>query len=126
MGLRGERKLIQAHQKTAGRRHERRGDRTMDLQLIGKRALVTGSSSGLGAASAIRLAAEGCLVVVHGRNRRRTQETAADIAEGGGKVEVVFGDLEKDEDAARVAEEAVAAFGGIDILIKCRLGYSSR
>jgi NAD(P)-dependent dehydrogenase (short-subunit alcohol dehydrogenase family) len=89
----------------------------MDLQLTGKRALVTGSSSGLGAETARRLAAEGCLVVVHGRHRRRTEETAETIAQAGGKVEVAIGDLEKDEDAARVAEEAAAPFGGIDILI---------
>ncbi|MEU8384777.1 SDR family NAD(P)-dependent oxidoreductase, partial [Streptosporangium sp. NPDC048865] len=49
----------------------------MDLQLTGKRALVTGSSSGLGEAIAVALAAEGADVVVHGRDRDRTEAVAA-------------------------------------------------
>jgi 3-oxoacyl-[acyl-carrier protein] reductase len=44
----------------------------MDLQLVGKRALVTGSSSGLGEAIVKLLAAEGAAVVVHGRDEART------------------------------------------------------
>ena len=48
----------------------------MDLQLAGKRALVTGSSSGIGAAIARELAGEGCAVVVHGRNRERAEAVA--------------------------------------------------
>ncbi|MDG4757705.1 SDR family NAD(P)-dependent oxidoreductase [Micromonospora sp. WMMD710] len=43
----------------------------MDLQLAGKRALVTGASSGLGAEIAAVLAAEGVAVVVHGRDQAR-------------------------------------------------------
>ncbi|MGW1603060.1 SDR family NAD(P)-dependent oxidoreductase, partial [Streptomyces eurythermus] len=48
----------------------------MDLRLVGRRALVTGSSSGLGAAIARLLAAEGADVVVHGRDAARTREVA--------------------------------------------------
>ena len=43
----------------------------MDLKLKGRRALVTGSSSGIGEATARMLAQEGAAVVVHGRNRER-------------------------------------------------------
>ena len=47
----------------------------MDLQLTGKRALVTGSSAGIGVGIAEMLAAEGVSVVVHGRNAERAQAT---------------------------------------------------
>ncbi len=89
----------------------------MDLQLTGKRALVSGSSSGLGAECARRLAAEGVSVVVHGRDRERAEATAQDIIKAGGKAVVSVGDLENDDDANAVAAEALEAFGGIDILV---------
>lgn len=89
----------------------------MDLKLADKRAMVTGSTAGLGAATARCLASEGCQVVVHGRNRARAEAVARQIGETDGRAAIVLGDLERDEDAARVAEQAVAAFGGIDILV---------
>ena len=89
----------------------------MDLNLTGKRALISGSSSGLGAECARRLAQEGCLVVVHGRDRERAEATAQDIRDAGGQAAVTVGDLELDEDANVVAADALAAFGGIDILV---------
>jgi 3-oxoacyl-[acyl-carrier protein] reductase len=89
----------------------------MDLHLTGKRALITGSSSGIGAACAIRLAQEGCKVVVHGRNQGRAEDIAQQIRTAGGEAAVTVGDLEQDDDAFRVAHEALQAFGGIDILL---------
>jgi 3-oxoacyl-[acyl-carrier protein] reductase len=55
----------------------------MDLKLSGKRALVTGSSAGLGEAIVNALAAEGVAVVVHGRDERRTQGVAEAIRKAG-------------------------------------------
>ena len=89
----------------------------MDLQLNGKRALVTGASGDLGQAIAIALAREGVKVVVHGRNRERAEKTLATIKTAGGTAAVAIGGLDNDADAKRVASEAEAAFGGIDILI---------
>jgi 3-oxoacyl-[acyl-carrier protein] reductase len=89
----------------------------MDFQLTGKRALVTGSSSGIGVGIAEMLAAEGASVVVHGRNRERAQAVAERIAATGAQVAVVCGDLSSDEGAAAVAAAAREAFGGIDILV---------
>ena len=60
----------------------------MDLQLTGKRALVTGSSSGIGAGIAEELAREGVLVVVHGRNAERANAVAAKITAAGGQAKV--------------------------------------
>jgi NAD(P)-dependent dehydrogenase (short-subunit alcohol dehydrogenase family) len=89
----------------------------MDLQLAGKRALVTGSSSGIGAAIARELAAEGCAVVVHGRNRERADAVARECAAKGVKVAVALGAITDDAEADTVADAALAAFGGIDILV---------
>jgi 3-oxoacyl-[acyl-carrier protein] reductase len=89
----------------------------MNLQLEGKRALVTGSSSGIGAGIAKILAHEGASVVVHGRNRERANQVADEIRKEGGRVHVAIGDLADDAEAQAVAEGADAAFEGIDILI---------
>jgi NAD(P)-dependent dehydrogenase (short-subunit alcohol dehydrogenase family) len=89
----------------------------MDLQLARKRALVTGSSSGIGRGIALVLAQEGAEVVVHGRNRERTEETAQRIRAAGGTAFVVFGDLATDTGAAGVAQAALEQAGGIDILV---------
>ncbi|GAB3166571.1 SDR family NAD(P)-dependent oxidoreductase [Amycolatopsis stemonae] len=81
----------------------------MDLGITGRRALVTGSSAGLGAAIARLLAAEGAAVVVHGRDATRAGKVAAEIGAAG----VAIGDLSTDEGAAAVA----AAAGNVDILV---------
>lgn len=93
----------------------------MDLQLNGRRALVTGSSSGIGEAIARMLAEEGAAVVVHGRNRERAEKVAADIGAAG----VAIGELSSDEATAAVHAEACAALGGnIEILINNAGGNS--
>jgi len=89
----------------------------MDLELKGKRALVTGSSTGIGSGIAKRLAAEGAQVVVHGRNAERARQMAEEIMAAGGQAKVALGALDEDGEAAHVAEEALNAFGGIDILV---------
>jgi 3-oxoacyl-[acyl-carrier protein] reductase len=89
----------------------------MDLFLTGKRALISGSSSGLGAECARTLAREGVSVVVTGRDRGRTEAVAKEITDAGGKAAVTIGDLQDDQQAYRVAAEALDAFGGIDILV---------
>lgn len=86
----------------------------MDLQLRGRRALVTGSSSGIGESIARMFAEEGCAVIVHGRNRERAEKIAAGIGAAG----TAIGDLSTDEGAANVYAEAQAALGGgIEILV---------
>ena len=89
----------------------------MELKLQGKRALITGSSSGIGEAIAKMLAKEGAQVVVHGRNEHELNRVQKEIAEEGGSVQIVRGDLALDEQAKAVAEQALSAFGGVDILI---------
>jgi 3-oxoacyl-[acyl-carrier protein] reductase len=89
----------------------------MDLELKGRRAFVSGSSSGIGKGIALELAAAGCDVVVHGRDKPRTEETAHEIAKFGVKTAVTIGDLATDDGAKKVADDTLAAFGNIDILI---------
>ena len=95
------------------------------LELDGKRALVTGSSSGIGEAIAKRLAAEGARLIVHGRNVERAERVAAEIRATGAEVHVAIGDLMRDDQATSVADTAEAALGGIDILVNNAGGESS-
>ncbi|EGY02491.1 short-chain dehydrogenase/reductase SDR [Nitrospirillum viridazoti Y2] len=88
----------------------------MQLDLVGKRALVTGSSSGIGRMIALHLAAEGVEVIVHGRDAARTLRTAEEIRATGGVSSEVMGDL-MDGDAAKAVVDQVLAQGGVDILV---------
>jgi 3-oxoacyl-[acyl-carrier protein] reductase len=88
----------------------------VDLKLKGKRALVTGSSAGLGQAVAMLLAAEGATVVVHGRNSARAKAVAGAITVAGGNAEIALGDLATDAGADAVAGKASEG-GAIDILV---------
>ncbi|GAA2220873.1 SDR family NAD(P)-dependent oxidoreductase [Promicromonospora sukumoe] len=88
----------------------------MDLNLSGKRALVTGSSAGLGEATARFLAAEGAAVVIHGRDRGRVESVVEAVRAAGGDATAVLGDLSTDEGAAEVARAATAD-GPVDVLV---------
>jgi len=97
----------------------------MDLQLKGKRALVTGSNSGIGAGIAKTLAAEGAVVVIHGRDTRRTESVAAEIKERGGQALVALGDLATEAGCTAAADTVMRALGGIDILVNNAGGRAS-
>lgn len=89
----------------------------MDLDLTDKRVLVTGSSSGIGAAIARVMAAEGAKVIVHGRDEAKTQAVAQRLIDNGAEAAVVIGELSDEDVCAQVARQAAALFGGIDILV---------
>jgi 3-oxoacyl-[acyl-carrier protein] reductase len=97
----------------------------MDLQLSGKSAIITGSSRGLGLASARALAAEGCRVCLCARGAEALEQAAADVRgsdlrAGTGvrpQVIAVAADLATPEGAAAVVDAAITAFGAIDILV---------
>jgi NAD(P)-dependent dehydrogenase (short-subunit alcohol dehydrogenase family) len=81
--------------------------------LEGQRALVTGATSGIGRAVALRLARDGAEVLVHGRNAARGAETVREIEAAGGKASFVAADVADAADVQWLASEA----GEIDILI---------
>ncbi|WP_067441553.1 SDR family oxidoreductase [Nocardioides jensenii] len=84
----------------------------MDLGLGGARALVLGSTSGLGRAVAEGLIAEGAKVAVNGRDEGRTKEAARQLA-----AYAVTGDLTEPGTGTRLVEQAAAELGGLDICI---------
>lgn len=85
----------------------------MDLGLSGTRALVTGSSRGLGRACAEALVEEGAHVFVCSRSREDIERTAAELGAAGW----VAGDLAQAGDVSRVVAEAVRGLDGLDILV---------
>jgi len=86
--------------------------------LKGKTALVTGSTSGIGRATALALAARGARVLVVGRNEQRAQDVVAEIEGGGGSATYRLTTLSDLESARDLAEWATEAGGGhVDILI---------
>jgi len=91
-------------------------------RLEGRVAFVTGSSRGIGAAIARRLAADGAAVVLHASSERgRVDALAEEIRDTGGKADAVIDDLTRDDVAADLVDEAFACFGALDILV-CNAG----
>ena len=80
------------------------GNFTMNLHLEGKRAFVSGSSSGIGAGIARKLAQEGAIVVVHGRSEEKAHRVGNEIGQSSGHVFVALGDLSTDEGAVSCHE----------------------
>ena len=91
----------------------------MDLQLKGKSAIITGSSRGLGLASAKALVAEGCRVCICARTKDTLERAAAELRQMGGEgaVTVVVADVTTVDGCQKVVDRAMAVFGAVDILI---------
>jgi NAD(P)-dependent dehydrogenase (short-subunit alcohol dehydrogenase family) len=90
----------------------------MDLELAGKRALVTGGSRGIGLAIARQLAQEGARVVLAARDEARLDTAVADlVAETGAEAHGVAVDTGSDASVKALIEGAVARLGGLDILV---------
>ena len=87
--------------------------------LAGKRAVVTGATSGLGAAMAAALARAGADVVVGGRDAERADAVVAGIREQGGAASALLGDLGDADGVERFAADAQASGAPVDILLNC-------
>jgi NADP-dependent 3-hydroxy acid dehydrogenase YdfG len=89
----------------------------MTHKLSGTTALVTGASSGIGAATALRLAADGASVALVARRKDRLEDQAAQIQQAGGTAMVVEADLTDRSHAESAVDHAVERFGRLDILV---------
>ena len=92
----------------------------MDLGLAGKVAIITGSSRGLGLASARALVAEGCNVCICGRGEDALSEAALELAAAAvapAEVLAVRADLATEQGIRDVVEATITRFGGVDVLV---------
>jgi membrane-bound lytic murein transglycosylase B len=90
----------------------------MDLGLKGKRAIVMAASRGLGYASALGLAREGCKLIVCSRDQARIEAAAATInQETGADVKALVADVSSASEAKRLVDAAVSAYGGLEIVV---------
>jgi short chain dehydrogenase len=87
----------------------------MDMLLKGKRALITGSTSGIGAQCARVLAGEGVSVVINGRSADRAAAVTEEILKVGCEAKFFLGDVTTEDGSNAVIEGAKSAFDGIDI-----------
>jgi NADP-dependent 3-hydroxy acid dehydrogenase YdfG len=85
--------------------------------LQGKVCVVTGASSGIGAATARRLAAAGATVAIAGRREDRLDQLANEISSAGGKALAVRTDVAKEDEARALIERARSELGRLDVLV---------
>src|SRR5262245_62084277 len=86
-------------------------------RLAGERALVTGSTSGIGRAIAVRFAAEGAHGAVHGRDDARGGAAVAEITAAGGRARFVPADLSDEHACTHLVATAAATLGGLTVLV---------
>ena len=86
------------------------------MRLKGKVGLITGGTSGIGSATAVRFAKEGAAVVITGRNAERGAEVVDAIEAAGGEALFVQTDVRLAKDCRRAVDETLARFGRIDVL----------
>ncbi|KAG7302605.1 hypothetical protein JYU34_012549 [Plutella xylostella] len=94
------------------------------MSFKGKVVIVTGASSGIGAATARQLAAAGADLVAVGRNQNHLNQVAMDCATLGKMPLLVVADLTKKDDVKRVIDNTINQYGKLDVLINCA-GFGS-
>src|SRR5205823_3370728 len=89
----------------------------MDLELAGKRAIVTGGSRGIGRAIALGLAAEGCAVAIGARDAHSVEATAAELRSRGATAHGEKIDVTDAEALAAFVASSAGVLGGLDLLV---------
>jgi short-subunit dehydrogenase len=92
-------------------------DRSLSGAVRGKIILITGASSGIGKATAVKVADAGATVLLVARNVEKLEETKAEIAAAGGSAHIHRCDMADIEDIERMAEEVLTYHGHVDILV---------
>jgi NAD(P)-dependent dehydrogenase (short-subunit alcohol dehydrogenase family) len=92
-------------------------DKTLSAAVRGKVVLITGASSGIGRAAAVRVADAGAIVLLVARSVEKLEETKAEIEAAGGVAHIHRCDMSDMDDVERMAEEALAYHGRVDILV---------
>ena len=92
-------------------------DRSLKTAIGGKKVLITGASSGIGAQTAISIGEAGGEVILVSRTREKLEEVAEKVEKAGGTAHVHPADLSDLEDIERMAKEVLDEHGGVDILI---------
>lgn len=87
------------------------------MEFTGKTALVTGAGSGIGKATAIRLAADGASVVVISRTLEEVEETRDEIVTAGGKAIAIDADVSDEAEMTKVIEATTKTYGRLDIVV---------
>jgi NAD(P)-dependent dehydrogenase (short-subunit alcohol dehydrogenase family) len=92
-------------------------DRSLSAAVRGKVVLITGASSGIGKATAVKVADAGATVLLVARSVDKLEETKEEIVAGGGTAHIHRCDLSDMDDLARMAEEVLTYHGHVDILV---------
>jgi 2-deoxy-D-gluconate 3-dehydrogenase len=87
------------------------------FDLTGKVAIITGGNGGIGLGMASGLAAAGAAVMIVGRNETKSKNAAAELSASGARAQAVVADVTSKDDATRMLDETMRAFGRVDILI---------
>ncbi len=86
-------------------------------RIAGKRAIITGAGNGIGRAAAMRFAREGARVGVIDIKRGAVDQVVSEIAASGGEAMPLIADVTDEDQVARAVDQAVARWGGLDIVV---------
>ena len=96
------------------------------MRLAGERALITGSTSGIGRAIASRFAAEGAAVCITGRDQARGAAAVASIESAGGRAHFIPAELQSEAECDALVARAAEALGGLTVLVNNAAGGDGR